>query len=324
LRTALIGCGYWGTAIARTIADMDELDLVAVYDRDRSAGESVAHLCGAVQAEHLEDLLDGDVAAVLIATSSESHYEVALRCLEAGKHAFVEKPFTTNLEHARDLLRIAKANGLTCMVDHIFLYSEAVRKLKDMVDGGEFGQLVYVTCRRINLGIPRYFTDVIWDLAVHDLSVIDYLFGLDVDRVLVSRMRHASFPDDAIANITLDLQGGIHANIAVSYLSPVKIREMVIGGTHRMAVYDDTKRDKLLIFDKGIVFSDQLDAEGLRGQMAGYKYGQTSTPSLIRKPPLTTALQHFAESVLEGKEPLSGSRSILNVMRALDLISKSR
>ena len=324
MRTALIGCGYWGTAIARTITGMDELDLVAVYDRDRSAGESVAHLCGAVQAEHLEDLLDGDVAAVLIATSSESHYEVALRCLEAGKHAFMEKPFTTNLEHARDLLRIAEANGLTCMVDHVYLYSEAVRKLKDMVDDGEFGQIIYVTCRRINLGIPRYSTDVIWDLAVHDLSIIDYLFGLDVDSVLVSRMRYAPFAQDAIANITLDLQGGIHANIAVSCLSPVKIREMVVGGTHRMAVFDDTKRDKLLIFDKGVVFLDQLDAEGLRGQMAGYKYGETLTPSLIRKQPLTAALQHFAESVLEGKEPVSGSRSILNVMRALDLISKSR
>ena len=324
LRTALIGCGYWGTAIARTIAGMDEVELVAVYDRDVAASESVARLCGARTASSLEDAVDRNVEAVVVATSSETHYEVARRCLEAGKHAFVEKPFTTDLEQACALLRVAEANGLVCMVDHTYLYSEPIRKLKDMVDGGEFGQIVYVTCRRINLGIPAYFTDVIWDLAVHDLSIIDHLLGLEIDGARVSRMQHARFPNTAMANITLDLVNGVHANIAVSYLSPVKVREVVIGGTDRMAVFDDTKREKLLIYDQGVVSRNQLDADGLRKQLAGSRYGETSIPPLARRRPLTVALQHFAECAQDGREPITGSSSILSVMRALDAISRSR
>jgi predicted dehydrogenase len=303
---------------------MDALELVTVYDTDPSAGESIARLYGVTQAEDLEDALDHDVSAVLVATSAESHYEVTKRCLVAGKHAFVEKPFTTDLSQARDLLRIAEGRDVTCMVDHVYLYSPAVRRLKHMVDGGELGQIVYVTCRRINLGLPRCFRDVIWDLAVHDLSIIDYLFGLDLRNVAVSRMQYAPFSHDTMANITLDLHSGIHANIAVSCLSPFKVREIVVGGTERMAVFDDTKKDKLLVFDKGVVFGENLDTSGVHGLLSDPKYGAVSTVPLDGTLPLTAALQHFAESVLDGREPLTGPSSILSVMRALDTISDSR
>jgi predicted dehydrogenase len=324
LKTALVGCGYWGAAISRTIARLCELQLVSVYDRDAAVSEPIARSHGAVTATSLERTLDGDSEAAIIATPPETHYELARRCLEAGKHVFVEKPFTTSLEHAQALLRLADRKGLICMVDHTYVYAESFRILREMVDGGELGEIVYLTSRRINLGIFQYFTDVIWDLAVHDLAVIDYLFGLDIDSVQVSAMKYNGFPKDAMANITLDLKSGVHANLAVSWLSPVKVRETVIGGTDRMAVYDDTKGDKLLLFDKGVVLREELDSNDLVRQMAEYRYGDTAIVPLANKPPLSTALKHFAECVQTGGQPLTGAGSILSVMKALDAISTSR
>lgn len=324
MKTALVGCGYWGAAIARTIAGLHELQLVSVLDRDSAVSEPIARLSGAVKASSLEEALDRDSEAAIIATPPETHYKLARRCLEAGKHVFVEKPFATSLEHARALLRLADKNGLICMVDHTYVYSEPVRWLRGMVDRGEFGKIVYATSRRINLGVFQYFTDVIWDLAVHDLAVIDYLLGLDIASVQVSSMKYDGFPSDAMANITLDLKSGVHANLAVSWLSPVKVREMVIGGTERMAVFDDTKSDKLLVFDKGVVLKEELDSNDLMRQMAEYRYGETAIPPLAKKPPLSSALLHFAECVRTDSEPLTGPGSILSVMKALDAISKSR
>ncbi len=324
MKTALVGCGYWGTAIARTISGLHELRLVSVYDRDPAVSEPLARLAGAVTASSLDDALDRDPEAVIIATPPETHYDLARQCLEAGKHVFVEKPFATSLEHAHALLRLADKNGLICMVDHTYVYSEPVKRLREMLGRGEFGEIVYVTSRRINLGVFQYFTDVIWDLAVHDLAVIDYLCGLEIERVQASGMRYDGFPNDAMANITLDLRNGIHANLMVSWLSPVKVREMVIGGTDRMAVFDDTKSDKLLVYDKGVVLREKLDSNDLMRRMAEYRYGETAIPSLPNKPPLSAALQHFAECVGTGSEPVSGPDSIRSVMKALDVISKSR
>ncbi len=324
LKTALVGCGYWGTAISRTIANLREVQLVSVYDRDAAVSEPIARLHGAVKASSLEKAVDRAAQAAIIATPPETHYELARRCLEAGKHVFVEKPFTTSLKHAQALLRLADRKGLICMVDHTYVYSESVRVLREMVGRGELGEIVYVTSRRINLGIFQYFTDVIWDLAVHDLAVIDYLFGLDIDSVQVSAMKYNGFPKDAMANITLHLKSGLHAHLTVSWLSPVKVRETVIGGTDRMAVYDDTQGDKLLVFDKGVVLREELDRNDLVRKMAEYRYGDTAIVPLVNKPPLSTALRHFAECVQTGRQPLTGAGSIRSVTKALDAISKCR
>jgi predicted dehydrogenase len=324
LNAALIGCGYWGGAIARTIGLIDGLNLASAYDRDPAAADSIARSSGARQAHSLEEALGRQSEVAIIATPPETHYPLARQCLTAGKHVFVEKPFTTSVAQARALLAQAQEAGLTCMVDHTYAYSEPVRKVREMIDGGELGEIVYVIGRRINLGVFQFFTDVIWDLAVHDLAILDYLLGLEIENVQVSSMKYGDFPTDAMANIALDLNRAIHVNLTVSWLSPVKVRELIVGGTDRMVVFDDTKRDKLLVFDKGVVLKDNGDPSDLRRQLAEYRYGDTSVPTLPDRKPLTSALAHFADCIRCGAEPLTGASSILSVTKALETISNSR
>ncbi|WP_022852170.1 Gfo/Idh/MocA family protein [Limisalsivibrio acetivorans] len=321
MKTALIGYGYWGRNVARTldsVGSSPEYIIDTTPERAKAGQEDY----GTDPDKTLDDVLKSDCEAVFIATPPQTHHRIAMECLEHGKHIFVEKPFTTDIRHAYEIIVKAQDRGLISFVDHVFLYSDPVKKLKNLLDEGKFGDVVYVNSRRINLGLFQHSVDVVWDLAVHDLSIIDYLFGLDIRNVTVTRRKYRDFPNDALANINFDIQDGPIINIAVSWLSPVKVREMIIGGEDMMAVYDDTAPDKLKVYDRGVIMEEDLDANALHKHLVQYRYGEERVIDIPVSQPLENAINSFIRCVETGEEPEHGKGSIINVMNALEVISR--
>lgn len=320
MRVGLIGYGYWGINLARVINEADGMELMCICDLDGERLNEAKKLYSCSFVSSLEEILALDIEAVFIATPPSTHYAVAKAALMSHKHIFVEKPFVMKLEDAYDLIELADKKGLLYMVDHIFIYSEPVKYLKSNIE--QFGDIVYVNARRINLGLFQYTTDVIWDLAVHDLSIIDYLIGLDISRVSVFKQKYKNFPNEAIANIDLELKSGTVVNLNVSWLSPVKIREMMIGGTKMTAMYNDTLEDKLKLYKAGIIFEKDLSKAELYQQMIKYDYGETVIPVLNSQKSLNNSVEHFRDCIIKKQEPITGKKSILNVIKALEIISK--
>lgn len=320
MKVALIGYGYWGVNLAKTITATDGYELAIIYDEDIARIDEAKKLYKFSLKTSLDDVFATDIEAVFIATPPATHYQIAKKALNAGKHIFVEKPFTLNLEHAYELIELAEKKSLKYMVDHIFLYSEPVKYLKENLD--KFGDIVYINARRINLGLFQYSTDVIWDLAVHDLSIIDYLVGLDIQKVSVFKKKYKNFPNEAIASINLELKSGVVVSIDVSWLSPVKVREMIIGGTNMSAVYDDTKATAIELHNAGIVLEKDLTTTELHQYLVQYKYAESTTPELPSNMSLNNAVEHFRDYLLHDIEPISSKDSIVNVIKALEIISK--
>jgi predicted dehydrogenase len=320
MRVALIGYGYWGINLARTITNTEGYELVTIFDEDIDRIHEARKLYPFNIITSLDELLSLEIDAVFISTPPATHFSIAKKALEAEKHIFVEKPFTLNLEHAYELIELAEKKNLTYMVDHVFLFSEPVKYLKNNID--KFGDIVYINSRRINLGLFQYTTDVIWDLAVHDLSIIEYLVGLDIEKVSVFKKKYKDFPNEAIASINLELKSGVVISIDVSWLSPVKVREMIIGGSNMSVVYDDTKASQIEVYDAGVVLEKDLTKDELYSHMVQYKYSETTAPELSKKQSLNNAVEHFKECVEKKLEPISGKKSIISVIKALEIISK--
>jgi predicted dehydrogenase len=320
VKIALIGYGYWGRNIVKTIKNTEEIELDIIYDEDEFQMSEAKELYDFKECKNLDDVMSSDIDAVFIATPPATHYKIAKKALNANKHIFVEKPFTLNLEDAYELIELAEKKNLKYMVDHIFIYSEPVKFLKENLD--KFGDIVYINSRRINLGLFQYSTDVIWDLAVHDLSIIDYLVGLEIEKVSVFKRKYKDFPNEALANINLELKNGITVGINVSWLSPVKVREMIIGGTKMSAVYDDTIKDKIKLYDAGVILEKDLSKNELYQYMVQYKYGDIEIPKLPNKQSLNNSIEHFRDCVKNNKTPITSKESIVNVIKALEIISK--
>jgi predicted dehydrogenase len=320
LKTALIGYGYWGRNIARTINETEGLELVTIFDEDKERIKEAKKLYNFKEFKSYDELLESDIDVVFIATPPATHYEIAKKALLKNKHIFVEKPFTLKLEDAYELIELAESKNLKYMVDHIFIYSEPVKYLKKNLD--KFGEIVYINSRRINLGLFQYSTDVIWDLAVHDLSIIDYLVGLDIKNVSVFKRKYKNFPNEAIARIDLELESGVIVAIDVSWLSPIKVREMIIGGTKMSAVYDDVIEDKIKLYDAGVMLEEDLTKDELYRYLVQYKVGDVETPKLPQNFSLNNSIEHFRDSIKYNKMPITSKKSILNVIQALEIISK--
>ena len=320
MKVALIGYGYWGINIARTINQIEGIELVTIFDEDIERVNEAKKLYDFTLTTSLDEVLSLDIEAVFIATPPATHYKIAKQALNANKHIFVEKPFTLNLEDAYELIELAEKKSLKYMVDHIFIYSEPVKYLKNHLD--KFGDIVYINSRRINLGLFQYSTDVIWDLAVHDLSIIDYLVGLDIKKVSVFKKKYKDFPNEAIASINLELESGVIIGIDVSWLSPVKVREMIIGGTKMSAVYDDTIDEKIKLYDAGVILEKNLSKDELYKYMVQYKYGDIEIPNLPNNFSLNNSIEHFRDCIKNDKTPITSKKSIINVIKALEIISK--
>jgi len=316
LKISLIGYGYWGRNIARTLKELN-LKIESIFDEDKNQIKEAKKLYEFNEYDNLDEVLKNS-NIVFIATPPSTHYYIAKKALLNKCHIFVEKPFTLSLKEAYELIEIAEKKNLKYMVDHVFIYSEPVKFLKENLSS--FGDIFYINSRRINLGLFQYATDVIWDLAVHDLSIIDYLVGLDIKKVSVFKKKYKNFPNEALANINLELKNDIVIGINVSWLSPVKVREMIIGGSKKTALYDDTTQDKIKLFNAGVILESSKDKA--REYLVKYNYGDIEIPILPNNMSLTNAINHFIECVKENKIPLTDKKSILPIIEALEIISK--
>ncbi|GAX87598.1 conserved hypothetical protein [Lebetimonas natsushimae] len=316
MKISLIGYGYWGRNIARTLKELD-IKIETIFDLDKNQINEAKKLYKFKEYSSLEEILKNS-NIVFIATPPSTHYIIAKKALEFNTHIFVEKPFTLNLKEAYELIEIAEKKNLKYMVDHVFIYSEPVKFLKNNL--ASFGDIFYINSRRINLGLFQYATDVIWDLAVHDLSIIDYLVGLDIKKVNVFKKKYKNFPNEAIANINLELKNDILIGINVSWLSPVKVREMIIGGTKKTALYDDTAEKKIKLFNAGVML-ETSKYEAMK-YLVKYNYGDIEIPNLPNKMSLSNAISHFIDCVKNNKTPITDKKSILPVIEALEIISK--
>jgi predicted dehydrogenase len=269
-----------------------------------------------------ELLLSPNVDAVAIATPVFTHFELGMKALKAGKHVFMEKPLASNSDQAFQLVQEAQKRKLTLFVDHTFLYTGAVRKIKEVVESGKVGKVTYYDSVRINLGLFQHDINVLWDLAVHDLSIMDHVLGQDPVAISATGISHVAKEPENIAYMTCFFASSLIAHIHVNWLAPVKIRKTLIGGDKQMIVYDDLEvTEKVKIYDKGITVSDQ--PEGIYKMIVGYRTGDVWTPQLDTTEALRVEAACFADSVLKGKPSPSDGTAGLRIVHILEAASQS-
>lgn len=323
---AVVGAGYWGPNLIRNFAACRDTRLVAVCDKDEGRLRAV---CAAYPA--VEQLLDfeavlarPDIEAVAIATPVHTHAPMGLAALDAGKHVLVEKPLAGSVREAQELVKRAQQKNLRLMVDHTFIYGAPVRRMKSLLDSGEIGDLYYLDSVRINLGLFQHDVNVVWDLAPHDLSIMDFLIGRLPKSLSAFGTCHADNHREIedVAHLTLDFGDGLMASFHVNWLSPVKIRHFIVGGSKKSIVYNDLEPgEKLKVYDRGITINQ--DPEQRRGVMVGYRTGDVWSPHLDSAEPLQTMVRHFAECIREQKTPLTDGEAGLRVVRILDAAQRS-
>ena len=274
-------------------------------------------------AEDFRQLIrDPAVDAVAVATPVSTHFEIALAALEAGKHVLVEKPLAATSEHARGLVEAARAAQRTLMVDHIFPYTPAVRKLREFVDAGVLGDIYYYDALRVNLGQFQPDVDVLWDLAVHDLSILDYVVEERPNAIAAHAVGHLPGKPDDVGYLTLFFDSGTVAHINVNWLAPVKLRRILIGGSRQMIVYDELEpSEKVKVFDRGVQLTG--DPERRHKMQVDYRIGGMTARHLDRIEPLRTAVEHFIDCVETGRAPLTDGMAGLRIVEMLETASAS-
>ncbi len=320
----MVGLGYWGPNLVRNIAGSPATELVALCDQDegRLASVGASYPSARTTTDSAAVLAADDVDAVCIATPVSTHHDLVRAALESGKHVLVEKPFVTSVEEAEQLVALARDRGLVLMLDHVFLYSPAVRRLATAVQDGELGDLQYIDSVRINLGLVQHDVNVLWDLAAHDLSIIDHLVGRLPRSVSAFGEAHQGHDLVDVAYLHLDYGDGLIASVHVNWLSPVKIRHFLVGGSRRSALYDELDpSERLKIYDRGV--DSTPDPESRRRILVSYRSGDVVAPALEPVEPLRAMVEHFADSVARGAAPLSDGEQGLRVVRILAAADRS-
>ncbi|HKF76365.1 MAG TPA: Gfo/Idh/MocA family oxidoreductase [Candidatus Dormibacteraeota bacterium] len=321
---AVVGYGYWGPNLVRNFAEVPEAQVVGVSDLRRGRLETVAARYPAVRAttDHRDLLADPAVDAVVIATPVATHYDLARQALEAGKHVLVEKPMATSCAEAAGLIELAERRGLVLMVDHTFVYTGAVRKIKELVDAGELGRLYYWDSTRVNLGLFQHDVSVLVDLAVHDLSIMDYVLGGGPDAVSATGMAHVPGSPVNTAYLTCFFDGDLLAHFHVNWLAPVKVRRTLIGGDRRMVVFDDIEpSEKVKVYDRGITLA--AGEQGRFEMLVGYRAGDMWAPRLSLTEALRIEAQHFVDCIQEGRRPVTDGHAGYRVVRILEAAAAS-
>lgn len=326
IRVGVIGAGYWGPNLIRNFAVCPTTKLVAVCDKDRARLDKVlVGYPGVDGIANVDDLLArDDVDAVVIATPVGTHAPLGLAALRAGKHLLVEKPLAGNVRDAEAMVAAARDAERVLMVDHTFIYSGPVRKIKEIVDSGELGDIYYVDSVRINLGLFQHDVNVVWDLAPHDLSIMDYLIGRLPKSLSAFGTCHTDRDGviEDVAYLNLDFGDGLMASFHVNWLSPVKIRSFLVGGSKKGLVYNDLSPDeKVKVYDRGITVA--ADPEARAGLLVGYRTGDVWSPKIDTIEPLQTMVRHFADCIATGTTPLTDGESGLRIVRILEAAQRS-
>ena len=322
----VIGCGYWGPNLIRTFAQLRDCQIVAAADLEGERLEPIRRLYPTVRVvTSPEELLESDhIDAVAIATPIPTHYPLAKAALRRGKHVLIEKPMTVTSQQSEELIALAAKQKRVLMVDHTFVYSGAVRKIRDLIHSGELGDIYYFDAVRINLGLLQRDLNVLWDLAPHDFSIMAYLIEkqpVSVSAVGAAPLRWDGWQRESIAYITVEYGDGTLAHIHVNWLSPVKIRRIVIGGSRKIIVYDHLDPDnQVKIFDKGVEATTDQER---RRMLVQYRAGDMHAPKIDQTEALEVACRHFVECIQTGGTPLTDGRAGLRVVRLLEAAQQS-
>jgi predicted dehydrogenase len=322
LRIGIIGYGYWGPNILRNFEKCRLVKVAAVCDKNENALSNWKEKHPAIKAVYdYHEVTDApDIDAVAIVTPVSSHYHLAKRALDHGKHVFIEKPFTDSVAHAEALIEIAERKNLSIMVDHTFLFTGAVRKIKELMDAQSLGKIYYYDSTRFNLGLFQHDVNVIWDLAPHDFSILNFIISEYPTALSATGRSHVDGHED-IAYITLFFSSTLIAHINVNWLSPVKIRTTLIGGERKMLVWNDVNDDeKIKVYDKGIEVST---TEGIYDLLVNYRSGDIWTPRIDPQEALKAECSHFIECILNDQKPLNDGYAGLQIVRQLAACDES-
>ena len=323
LRVGLIGYGYWGPNLARNINANEGCELVRVADmlenrqklirKNYPAVDVVSDAAAITQAD--------DIDLVVVATPVYTHYQFAREALLNGKHVWVEKPMTSNVAQAEELVRIAHDKGLQLMVDHTFLFTGAVIKMKELVDSGELGQIYYYDSVRINLGIFQHDINVIWDLAPHDFAIMDYLLGPTARALSAHGTRHFNTGLEDMAYVSVYYDNNVLAHFHLNWLSPVKVRRTIIGGSKKMLLWDDLNmEERIKIYDKGM---DVTTKEGLYQVLATPRHGAMHAPVIPGVEALSAEIDYLARCIRTGEHPFNDGEAGLRMVRLLAATDES-
>ena len=324
IRVGVIGYGYWGPNLVRNFAEAAGAQVTAVADRrpERLAQAQARYPAIRVTRDHLDVINDPAVDAIAIATPVSSHFDLALAALRAGKHVLVEKPMTASSDQALRLIDEAAGRGLVLMVDHTFVFTPAVQKIRELTQAGELGDLYYYDSVRINLGLFQHDVNVLWDLAVHDLSIMDFVLGRQPVSVSATGLSHVPGTPENIAYVTMFFADNVIAHVHANWLAPVKVRRTLLGGSRRMVLFDDLEAsEKVKVYDRGI--SVNTSPENVYQMLVGYRTGDMWAPQLAIREALHVEAAHFLDCVAHSKTPITDGAAGLRVVRLLEAATRS-
>lgn len=318
----VIGYGYWGPNIVRNLMSLEGSTVIAIADSSPAARVRAQKAYSGIRVtpDASEVISSTEVDAIAVVSPVWTHFELAKAALENGKHVFVEKPFTSNAAQGEELINLAQKKNLKIMVDHTFLFTGAIKKIGQLIEEGALGNLYYYDSTRVNLGLFQHDVNVLWDLAPHDLSIMDHLLKGRPEAVVVTGQGHLNGHED-VAFMTLYFPEKVIAHINVNWLSPVKVRTTLIGGEKRMLVWNDLDADeKVKVYDKGVKITSQ---EGVYDLLVSYRSGDMWAPQLEQVEALRHELSYFVECVSSGKEPFNNGCAGLRVVKMLEAASES-
>lgn len=325
IKVGVIGCGYWGPNLVRNFNENFHTDIKYICDHTKERLERMrVRYPAAVTTSSYKDLLrDDNLDVVAVATPVHTHFSLAKEALDAGKHLFIEKPFTSTVREAEKLIETAKKKNLTIFVDHTFIHTGAIKKIKEVLSAGEIGDLYYFDSVRVNLGLFQSDVNVVWDLAPHDLAIMDYLISQTPKSIVAVGASHTGSGKEDIAYLTVNFAGGLIAHFHLNWMSPVKIRRIIIGGSRKMVVFDDLDpAEKVKIYDKGITLGGR-DKKAFYKNIIQYRIGDMYAPKIDNTEALKVAVDHLVDCITNKKDPVTGGEAGLRVVRVIEAAGKS-
>ena len=322
IKFGVIGYGYWGPNIVRNLRALDTATVVSICDKSSAALRRAQHAHPDVHmtSDFTDVLLSPDIDAVAVITPVWTHFELAKQALQNGKHVFVEKPFTSTSAQALELIELAERNNLQIMVDHTFLFTGAVKKIHQLIDDSTLGKLYYYDSTRVNLGLFQHDVNVLWDLAPHDLAIVDYLIDQRPEAIVATGQAHFNGLTD-VAYLTAYYPDNVIAHINVNWLSPVKVRTTLIGGEKKMLVWDDLEADeKIKVYDRGVQMNSR---EGVYDLLVSYRSGDMWSPKIENVEALKAELSYFVGCITNSERPFNDGISGLRVVRMLEAAEES-
>ena len=322
MKVGVIGLGYWGPNLVRNFLAHSDVAKVIVCDAREDRLKFIKEKFPAVElAKDCKALAESNVDIIVIATPVDTHFDLAKKALEAGKHIWVEKPFTSTSREAEELIEIAESRNLKIFVDHTFIYNSAVQKIKELVDSGELGNVLYFDSERINLGLFQRDVNVVWDLAPHDLSIMNYLLSNHKVKALCANGIANFNGKENLAHLCVYFEDNCFAHFHVNWVSPVKIRRIIVGGDKKMLVYDDMENlEKIKVYNSGVEFNS---TETIHEALVQYRIGDMFSPKINQVEALALGAKEFINAINENRQPLTSGINGLNVVKLLEASDRS-